>query len=86
VGERLSRLQHHLDDLGFSKENRDPMYQLFIEKMYEVRSQPIERLLSEDELKAQEALAEEVAKALVKKERADNLSALAQELKVSLGG
>lgn len=82
--EKLSRLRDHLDDLGFSREYRDPMYQLFIEKMYEVRSQPLTKLLTPDELKAQEALAEAVVTELVKHERESELSALAQELKLQL--
>jgi predicted ATPase len=81
---RLARLRDHLDDLGFSREYRDPLYKLFIEKMYEVRSQPLNELLTPDELKAQEALAQEVVTELVKQDRASELSALAQELKLQL--
>lgn len=84
--EKLSRLRDHLDDLGFSREYRDPMYQLFIQKMYEVRSQPLTTLLTPDELKAQEKLAEAVVTELVKREREEDLSALARELKAELGG
>jgi hypothetical protein len=39
--EKLARLRDHLDKLGFSREYRDPLYQLFVQKMYEVRSQPL---------------------------------------------
>jgi ABC-type multidrug transport system ATPase subunit len=84
--ERLARLRDHLDDLGFSREYRDPLYQLFIQKMYEVRSQPLTKLLTPDELKAQEELAEAVVTKLVKQERESELSDLARELKVQLGG
>ncbi|MEK7831603.1 MAG: AAA family ATPase, partial [Acidobacteriota bacterium] len=84
--EKLARLRRHLDDLGFSREYRDPMYQLFIEKMYEVRSQPLTKLLTPDELKEQEALAQAIVTELVKTDRASELSALAQELKLKLGG
>jgi predicted ATPase len=82
--EKLDRLSNHLDDLGFSREYRDPLYQLFIQKMYEVRSQPLSRLLTQDELKAQEELAQKIIVELVKRERTDNLSELAQELKLKL--
>ena len=82
---RLKRLRDYLDDLGFSRESRDPMYQLFIQKMYEVRSQPLTELLTPEELAAQEALAQKVVTELVKKERGDELSDLAKELKIQLG-
>ena len=82
--ENLARLSNHLDDLGFSREYRDPLYQIFIQKMYEVRSQPLSRLLTSEELQQQEALAQEIITELVKRERTDNLSELAQELKLSL--
>lgn len=81
---RLVQLRDHLDDLGFSREYRDPMYQLFIEKMYEVRKKPLTTLLTEEELKAQEEIAESIVTELVKSERKDDLSALAQELKLHL--
>jgi predicted ATPase len=83
--EELKRLRDHLDDLGFSHEHRDPMYQLFIEKMYEVRSQPLSELLSPDELNDQEKLATKIVSELVKHERSDELSALAKELRLKLG-
>jgi ABC-type multidrug transport system ATPase subunit len=82
---KLARLRNHLDDLGFSREYRDPLYQLFIQKMYEVRSQPLTKLLTPDELKAQEALAQAVVTELVKRDRMSELSDLAQELKLELG-
>ncbi len=80
----LARLRHQLDDLGFSREYRDPMYQLFIEKMYEVRRQPLDKSLTPDELEAQEALAQAVVTELVKQERETELSDLAKELKIKL--
>ncbi|MEZ4730770.1 MAG: AAA family ATPase [Caldilineaceae bacterium] len=82
--EKLARLRDHLDDLGFSREYRDPMYQLFIQKMYEIRSQSLDTLLTREELQQQEALAQAVITELVKRERVDELSALAKELKVQL--
>ena len=69
-----------LDDLGFSREYRDPMYQLFIEQMYKVRSKPLDELLNANELKEQNAIAEKIMEQLVKAQRVDDLSSLAQEL------
>ncbi|MBU4152376.1 MAG: ATP-binding protein, partial [Proteobacteria bacterium] len=82
----LANLKEYLEDLGFSREYRDPLYQLFIEKMYEVRSQPLDKLLTEEELKAQEALATEIVRELVKNDRATDLSMLAKELNIRLRG
>jgi predicted ATPase len=82
--EKLAQLSNHLDDLGFSREYRDPLYQLFIQKMYEVRSQPLSKLLTKKELQEQDALAQKIIIELVKRERVDNLSELAQELKLEL--
>ncbi|WP_233980517.1 AAA family ATPase [Pectobacterium versatile] len=78
--QELDCLVIRLDDLGFSREYRDPMYQLFIEQMYKVRSKPLDELLSEDELKEQNAVAEKIMEQLVKAQRMDDLSSLAQEL------
>lgn len=83
--EQLERLRHYLEELGFSREYRDPMYQLFIQKMYEVRSLPMSQLLSSEELQQQEALAEKIVHALVTQERNDELSDLAKLLKLSGG-
>ncbi len=83
--EQLERLRHYLEELGFSREYRDPMYQLFIQKMYEVRSLPMSQLLSPEELQQQEALAEKIVHALVNQERSDELSDLAKLLKLSRG-
>ena len=80
----LKTLRERLDDLGFSREYRDPFYQLFIEKMYAVRSQPLDRLLTEEEKAEQEALAEKIVAEIVKTEKTDELSALAKELKVAV--
>jgi predicted ATPase len=82
---QLDRLRDHLDDLGFSREYRDPLYQLFIQKMYEVRSQPLSQILTPEELQEQEALAQAIISELVKRDRVDDLSELAQELKLRLG-
>jgi hypothetical protein len=80
---RLARLRDYLDDLGFSRESRDPLYQLFIQKMYEVRSQPLDKLLTPDELKKQEALAHAIITELVKQERTSELSDLANNLNLN---
>jgi ABC-type multidrug transport system ATPase subunit len=82
---KLARLRDYLDDLGFSREYRDPLYQLFIQKMYEVRSQPLTKLLTPEELQAQEELAQAVVTELVKQERKSELSDLAKELKIQVG-
>jgi len=84
--EELERLQHYLDDLGFSKVSRDPLYHLFIEKMYQVRSQPLDKILPKDELEYQEKLAEEIIRELVKREKTEGLSALARELSIQVKG
>lgn len=77
---QLAHLREYLDDLGFPRESRDPMYRLFIQKMYEVRSQPLDELLTADELEEQEALAQTIITELVKQERANELSNLAKGL------
>lgn len=84
--QELDCLIVRLDDLGFSREYRDPMYQLFIEQMYKVRRKPLDELLSEDELKEQNAVAEKIIEQLVKAQRMDDLSSLAQELSDKLKG
>lgn len=77
----LQRLRRYLEELGFSREYRDPMYQLFVEKMYEAKSQPINKLLTPKELAEQEALAESIIKELVASERKDELAELARQLR-----
>jgi predicted ATPase len=77
----LQRLRRYLEELGFSREYRDPMYQLFVEKMYKAKSQPINKLLTPAELAEQEALAESIIKELVASERKDELAELARQLK-----
>jgi predicted ATPase len=77
----LQRLRRYLEELGFSREYRDPMYQLFVEKMYKAKSQPINKLLTPVELAEQEALAESIIKELVASERKDELAELARQLK-----
>jgi antitoxin component of RelBE/YafQ-DinJ toxin-antitoxin module len=74
----------YLQDLGFVHESRDPLYQLFLEKMYQVKKLPLDTVLSKDELAQQEKLAEEIVTELVKRGKADELSTLARELKLQL--
>lgn len=80
----LKKLRDQLDDLGFSREYRDPLYQQFIEQMYAVRSLPLDKIMSPKQLKEQEALAKKIIKKIVRTEKTDELSALAQELKVAV--
>ena len=77
---RLEYLGNHLDDLGFAREYRDPLYQLFIEQMYEAREQPLDRIFGPDELQAYEETAKKVVEGLLKREKQDELDALAKEL------
>ena len=79
---RLEKLRVHLDDLGFMYESRDPMYQLFIEKMYEARSVPLENMFSKAELIEQEKLAEKILKEMVKREKQSQISKMAQNLDI----
>ncbi len=79
--DELERLRRYLEELGFSREYRDPMYQLFVQKMYEVKSQPINRLLTPEDLAEQEALAKSIIEELVASERKDELAELALLLK-----
>ncbi|MES2831536.1 MAG: hypothetical protein V4695_06035 [Pseudomonadota bacterium] len=77
----LDRLRRYLEELGFSREYRDPMYQLFVQKMYAAKSQPINKLLSPEELAEQEALAASIVRELVSTERKGELAELAKLLK-----
>ena len=84
--ESLENLQAHLEDLGFSKVSRDPLYQMFIEKMYETRSLPLDETLTPEVLERQEALAREIVKKLVDTERSDELLELARVLGIETEG
>ncbi|QHD09777.1 AAA family ATPase [Pseudomonas sp. R76] len=79
--DELVRLRRYLEELGFSREYRDPMYQLFVQKMYEAKSQPINKFLTPEELADQEAMAEGIVKDLVRNERKGELAELARLLK-----
>lgn len=85
-GERteLDQLNTRLEDLGFSREYRDPLYQMFVEKLYEARKLPIDQLMLPGELAAQERLAEAITRELVRNEQTETMSLLAQELKIEL--
>jgi predicted ATPase len=78
----LDRLKLRLDDLGFMYESRDPMYQLYIEKMLEARSTPLEKMFSNEELDAQEKLAEKILINMVKEEKQNELQKMASELNI----
>lgn len=80
--QELAYLVMRLEDLGFSREYRDPMYQLFIEQMYKVRRKPLNELLTKEEMQDQNQLAEQIIEELVKAERIDELSKIAQELAI----
>jgi hypothetical protein len=78
----LKKLTAYLDELGFAHEYRDPQYQQFIEKMYKIRSKPLNELFTADELKEREDLAQRIVTEIVKREKTDELSDLAKELKM----
>ncbi|KVU45525.1 AAA family ATPase [Burkholderia ubonensis] len=78
--DELERLKAYLTDLGFSREYRDPLYQLFIQKMYEARSLPMAQLLTPEQQLLQNQLAEQIAKALVTDQRLSEIDALARAI------
>lgn len=77
--EELEKLRVRLDDYGFMFESRDPMYQLFIEKMYKARSTPNETIFSKKELAEQDKLAEKILMEMNKEEKKKTLKEMAQE-------
>ncbi len=79
---KLKKLRVRLEDLGFMYESRDPMYQLFIEQMYESRSLPIEDIFSEEELKAQEKLAKKISRQMAKDEKINTLTEMVKNYTV----
>jgi len=82
--QRLEELQARLEELGFGREFQDPMYQLFIEKMYENKKEPLENVLTPEQIEQQAQLADKIVKELIHKEKMDELSDLAKELKIQL--
>jgi hypothetical protein len=81
---RLERISSVLDDLGFAHAYRDPLYQKFIELVYATRCRPLDELFTPEEFKEHEQLASRIVEELVKCEKTDALSDLAQQL--HLGG
>ena len=84
-GERneLERLKAYLSDLGFSREYRDPLYQLFIRKMHEAHSLPMAQLMTPEQVAFQDQLAEQIAKLMVADKRLSEMKSLAKSLKPS---
>jgi uncharacterized protein YnzC (UPF0291/DUF896 family) len=82
----LEALKQYLDSLGYSRASRDPMYELFVEKMHQINGLPLDKLFTEEELKQQEELSERVVRELLKIENTKDLSSLAQELRIQLEG
>lgn len=76
----LEHLKTYLTDLGFSREYRDPLYQLFIEKMYEAKNLTMAQLLTPEQRSLQEHLAERIARSIVAQDRLKDLEALAGDV------
>lgn len=81
----LEQLKAYLSDLGFSREYRDPMYQLFIQKMYEARSLPMAQVLSPEQQERQENLAERITKTMVAEQRLSEMEELTKALQLQVG-
>lgn len=84
--DELERLKAYLTDLGFTREHRDPLYQLFIQKMYEARSLAMAELLTPEQLQKQEMLAEEITRAMLADKRLSEMASLAKALRPESGG
>ncbi|MGF6939327.1 putative ATPase [Paraburkholderia sp. UCT70] len=82
----LERLKAYLTDLGFSREYRDPLFQLFIQKMYEARSLPMAQLLTPEQQAHQDQLAQQIAKAMVADKRLSEMESLAKALRPTKEG
>jgi hypothetical protein len=82
----LERLKSYLTDLGFSREYKDPLYQLFIQKMYEAHSLPMAQLLTPKQQAHQDQLAEQIAKAMVSDKRLSEMESLAKALRPAKEG
>ncbi|WP_411882416.1 AAA family ATPase [Polaromonas sp. YR568] len=83
--DELEGLKDYLTDLGFAREYRDPLYQLFIQKMYEARSLPMAELLTPEQQQQQDKLAEEITKAMTADKRMSEMASLAKALKPETG-
>lgn len=84
--DELERLKAYLAELGFTREYRDPLYQLFVQQMYEARSLPMAQLLTPEQQRLQDELAQQIAKGLVADGRLDDMQALARALQKDEGG
>ncbi|AXE91077.1 AAA family ATPase [Paraburkholderia terricola] len=82
----LERLKAYLTDLGFSREYKDPLYQLFIQKMYEARSLPMAQLLTSEQQAHQDQLAQQITKAMIADKRLSEMESLAKALKPTKAG
>ena len=82
--EELEKLQKKLEDLGFTRDYRDPLYQYFIERMAAIGKLPLDQVLSKKQLKKQEEIADRVIKQVLHKQHFDKLSDLAKELKLDI--
>jgi ABC-type multidrug transport system ATPase subunit len=82
----LEHLKAYLTDLGFSREYRDPLFQLFIQKMYEARSLPMAQLLTPEQRTHQDQLAQQIAKAMVADKRLSEMESLAKALRPTKEG
>jgi predicted ATP-dependent endonuclease of OLD family len=81
---RLEELQKRLDELGFGYETKDPLYQFFLEKLYEHKRKPLSKVLTQQQIQEQEKLADKIVREVIHKEKMDDLSDLARELKIEL--
>jgi hypothetical protein len=80
--QELEEVQKFLEELGFIHESRDPLYQLFIEKMYDAKSLSLDKLFTKAELIEQDQLAEKILLAMVKDEKKASLEELAKQYDV----
>ncbi|TCL06989.1 AAA family ATPase [Sodalis ligni] len=78
--DELEQLKAYLTDLGFSREYRDPLYQMFVQKMYEARNLPMAQLLTLEQQQLQNQLAEQIAKNMIADQRMSEMEALANAL------
>lgn len=78
--DELEQLKTYLTDLGFSREYRDPMYQLFVQKMYEARNLSMAQLLTPEQQQLQNLWAEKIAINMMADQRMSEMEALANSL------
>ena len=82
--QELGKLQKRLEELGFTRDYRDPLYQYFVERMAQIGKLPLSQVYSQEQLKEQEELAERIIKQVLHEQQIDKLSDLAKELKLDL--